>query len=100
MATDNNLLGLRAQITGKSTALLTITETNAYPANLKVLDTVPIGEIVTVQNSKDKWQVAYVRNSEVHYTDGTWCDTKKAALESFLEFTSYELYAYLSFYQE
>jgi len=102
MATDNNILGLRAQITGESTVLLSTTETNAYLANLKVLDTHLKGEIVTVQNKKGEWQAAYVQDSdsEVQFTDGTWRDTKEAALEGLLKLTSHELYQYLAYYQE
>lgn len=58
-----------------------------------------MGEIVTVQNKKGKWQAAFVQNSEVQWTDGIWYDAKEAALEGLLKLTSYELYQYLEFYQ-
>jgi hypothetical protein len=87
MATDNNMLGLRAHIAGKNTAPESITQTKADAANLSALGM--DADIITMLNV-DKWQALVIRGSDGMYRPPEWVDSKEAALENLLELLSTE----------
>lgn len=92
MATDNNILGLRAQIAGKSTALISILRANARTANMRALDMHPAAEIITVED-EGLWNALIVKGSEVIHSNIDWLKTPEAALRGLLEVLSAELWA-------
>jgi hypothetical protein len=91
MATENNILGLRAQITGKCTILHFTAQANIRTANMNALGMTPRGEIVTVMDKKGEWEAVIVQDSEVYFSAYEWHDTKEAALEDLLRILSADL---------
>ena len=92
MATENNILGLRAQIIGESVAPLSTAQANQAKANMEALDMDTRGELVVVMNGEDQWQAFMVRNWKVIEPFRAWSDTKEGALNLLLESLSWQLY--------
>ena len=91
MASDNTILGLRAQIAGKITALNSTIQANARTANMKALDIDSTAEIVTIK-VEDKWRALIMQNLQVLYHFDESFDTVEAALMILLEMISGHLY--------
>lgn len=92
MATDNSILGLRAQIAGKTAALRSAPQANARTANMRALDMHPAAEIITVVD-EHKWDAFIVKGSEVICRHSDAFNTPEAALRWLLEILSLDLYS-------
>lgn len=95
MATDNNILGLRAQIAGNVTAAKLIIRTDERTANMKALDISSTADIVTVMINGN-WEALIVEGSKItcrcpNPSDSVY-DSVEAALKFLLERLSIELY--------